>query len=285
MTYPCIKAAQFDRIARIYGSQATLGQHCRAYFYGDGLDRVLPFNMGRVALAKTMERHGMDPKAATEAVFIALSFTIFEIVAFAIVGLFMLGWTDWFSQILWALIFLMVAYYLVRPKDRMSVVPPASVAVRVIGDAFSRIAQASPGMFIQLCVLSLVAFSLFDLATFITMTSFDTAIVLINVETPVLLMGIVGGYIAAKLIPVTPGGIGQWEIGFATGLTIGGSDVSVALVSIAFLTNMLRIGTGTLLMGGTVLGYKSLTSLREIGGVFASREPIARRSVHDRPHP
>ncbi len=62
----------------------------------------------------------------------------------------------------------------------------------------------------------------------------------------VLLMGVVGGYIA-RLIPVTPGGIGQFEWGFAAALYVGGLGLPEC-VAIAILDNFIRYVTGTLLL-------------------------------------
>lgn len=267
--YPTIKAIQFDRIARAYGSPGTFGEHVRAYYYGDGLDRFLPFNMGRVAVAQILVKNGyLTSEAAAGAVFVSQAFTLFEITAFAVIGLFLLGWTEWFSQIVWAVIFLGAAIFLIGQWGRMSAVPPVPLAMRSVVQAFVTLAQRSPGLFVQLCVLSLAAFGTLDVAVYTVLNAFNTTVVLIAVEPPLLLMGIVGGYIAARLVPVTPGGIGQWELGFATGMYLGGADVSLALVSVALLTNLLRILTSMGVMGLVVLRYGVPTDLRGVYDAF-----------------
>src|SRR5262245_8214556 len=69
--------------------------------------------------------------------------------------------------------------------------------------------------------------------------------VILSVSFSTLLMGVVGGYIA-RLIPVTPGGIGQFEWGFAAGLYLGGLGFPEC-VTIAVLDNFIRYISGTLL--------------------------------------
>jgi uncharacterized membrane protein YbhN (UPF0104 family) len=267
--YPMLKAVQFDRIARIYGSKGSVGDHMRAYFYGDGLDRFLPFNFGRVGTAVALAKSGrLSAERAGGAVFISQIFTVFEICSFALVGLFLLGWMAWLSQIFWSLLFLMTAYFLISRQARMSVVPPAQLALQMASSAAFMMGRSRPGLLVQLCVLSLLAFGSLDIATYFVMNAFHSTAVLIQVEPSVLLMGIVGGYIAARLVPITPGGIGVWELGFATGLHLGGSDVSLALVGIAILTNVLRIVTSLLVMAFVVLRYEMPTNLGEVTRVF-----------------
>lgn len=266
--YPTLKAVQFDRIARLYGSPGSLGQHMRSYYYGDGLDRFLPFNLGRVGTTLALSKIGLAPDRAAGAVFISQVFTIFEVAAFALLGLVLLGWTGWFGQIFWALTFLAVAYYLVVHKAEMSVVPPLRDSIHVARNAFGALFRQQPIQFVQLCALSLLAFGSLDIAVYFVMNAFDSAIVLINVPPSVLLMGIIGGYIAARIVPVTPGGIGVWELGFATGLYLGGSDVSLALVGIAFLTNVLRIVSSLLVSGIVTMRYDMKTDLGEVVRTF-----------------
>lgn len=268
--FPFLKGMQFHVLARLYGSEGSFGAHLRGYFYGDGLDRFLPFGMGRIARAQILVKTGMPRDRAKETVLVQQGFTLFEIAAFALVGLSLLGWVPWFSQMFWALVFLGAAYYIVAVRIRtVGGAPPWQFAAAVRG--LLRLGQQRPGLLVALCILSLLAFGVLDLATYVTMTAFDTEIVLINIERPVLLMGIVGGYIAARLVPITPGGIGQWELGFATGLYLGQSDVSVAMFAVALLANLIRIITGLLLMGLSMLRHEIPTNLSEVCDVFMGR--------------
>jgi len=75
--------------------------------------------------------------------------------------------------------------------------------------------------------------------------AFTSTHVILNVNFTILLMAIVASYIA-RLIPVTPGGIGQFEWGFAAGLYLGGLGWPEC-VTIAVLDNFVRYASGTLL--------------------------------------
>jgi len=59
-----------------------------------------------------------------------------------------------------------------------------------------------------------------------------------------LLMALVAGFLA-RLVPLTPGGIGQFEWGFATALYLGGVGMPEA-ASMAILFSLLRYGVGGL---------------------------------------
>jgi hypothetical protein len=268
--YSFLKAIQFDRIARAFGSTATFGDHLRGYFYGDGIDRFLPFGIGRAARAEILAKSGLSRDRAYEAVQVQQSFTLFEIAFFAVIGLFLLGWSSWLSQMVWAVACLLVAYFIVSSSVN-SIGPRAFLSLSEPFSALMRLAAIRPGLVFQLGIISVFAFALVDLAIYLAMTGFDTEVVLINVDKPVLLMGIVGGYIAARILPVTAGGIGQWELGFATGLFLGGADVSVAMFAIAVIANLIRIGTGLILMGLSMIRYEMPVNLSEICAVAFRR--------------
>ena len=103
-----------------------------------------------------------------------------------------------------------------------------------------------PGTFLRLTVLSLFIFSLEILAAYVISQAFTGSFVILNVDFRILMMGVIAGHIAA-LIPVTPGGIGQFEWGFAASLYIGGVGIPEA-VTIAVLYNLLRYVSGLLMM-------------------------------------
>jgi uncharacterized membrane protein YbhN (UPF0104 family) len=75
-------------------------------------------------------------------------------------------------------------------------------------------------------------------------------------------MGVVAGYIARQ-VPMTPGGIGQWEWGFAAALYMGGVGLPEA-ATIAILESLMRHGTGLVLFGCVVLWKRSHTSVRDV---------------------
>ncbi len=280
--YVVLKGTQFHAIARAYGLEGTFGENLRAYLYGDGLDRFLPFHMGAVAIASAVgKRGGADAqKRAASAVFVTHAFTVFEFSTFAFIGLWMLGWTTWLGEILWALVILGVAYYIVHPARGRGRMSYASESLRSGMQGFRWLAQWDFGVFVRLCALSLVAFLLLDMAVYMTMTAYDTNNVLISVPTPMLIMGVVGGYIARQ-IQVTPGGIGQFEVGFAAGLYVGdlpwvahnAPNLFYDLVVIAVLVQFFIFIAGMILLAIARSGSGVPTNLRETFALFTLAEP------------
>lgn len=269
MLYPCMKAIQFDRIARAYGSTASFEQHFRAYLYGDGLDRFLPFNMGMVGMANVLVAHGMPEQRAANAAIISRVFTIFELMFFALIGLLFLGWSNWLSHIFWAALALTVAYYLVSKSGYSYAAPPLRDFARLTRAAFVDLARSHPGTLVSACLLSLVAFATIDVAVYVLMSAFHSVAVVIAVDPVVLLMSIISGYIAARLVPVTPGGIGQWELGFCASLLASDTNISLPLLCIGALANLLRIVTGLFLMSVVLRGEGVPTSIGQVFSVFA----------------
>ena len=90
-----------------------------------------------------------------------------------------------------------------------------------------------------------MAFGLEDIAAYMIAMAFTSTHVILNVNFSILLMAIVASYVA-RLIPITPGGIGQFEWGFAAGLYLGGVGWPEC-VTIAILDNFVRYASGSLL--------------------------------------
>jgi len=268
--YAGLKAVQFGRIARAYDVGGPAGSHGRAFLYGYGLDQVLPYKLGAVATATSLARQGASAERAASAVFVSDAFTVFEIAVFGTIGLFLMGWSAWLGQIVWAFLIFGLLYALVRGSGTQTAVTLGQRPMRTGMRVLRAFARERPGELVALCVLSLVAFALLDLGVYTLMAAFHSVTVLIEVEPQVLLMALVGGYVA-RLIPVTPGGIGQFELGFSTALFVGAQDVSVSLAVIAILVSALRVVTGLLLAGATaLLGVH--TNVREVMSVFSEAQ-------------
>jgi len=276
IVYPCLKGLQVHVLARAYGSQATLGQHMSAHLYGDGLDRFLPYNIGVIGATNALIGYGLPEDRAKSVVLLSRVATIFEISAFAIVGLVLLDLNVWLSHLAWAALALGVAWYLVSQAGHATVLPHPRELFRHAWVEIAALAKARPGMVAGLALLSLLAFGTLDVGVWIVMAAFNTTAVAIHVEPLILMMSVLGGYVAARLVPVTPGGIGQWELGFATLLLLGDLDVSLPLLCVAVLANLLRIVTGLGLMALALRGAGVPTSLAEVFRVFKhGREPDA----------
>jgi len=274
MGYAGLKAVQFARIARAYNVGGPEGSHARSFLYGFGLDQVLPFKLGAVATATSLARQGASAERAASAVFVSDAFTVFEIIVFGAVGLFLLGWSTWLGQIVWAFLIFGMLYALVRGSGTQTALTLGQRPLRTGFTAIRALANERPGELLTLCVLSILAFLVLDVGVYTLMTAFDSVTVLIKVDSSVLLMALVSGYVA-RLIPMTPGGIGQFEMGFATALFVGAQDVSVSLTVIAILVSALRVATGLILTMVTgALGVH--TNVREVVSVFSEAQQAER---------
>ncbi|MCI0433943.1 MAG: flippase-like domain-containing protein [Gemmatimonadetes bacterium] len=260
-----VKAMQFHGVARFHGMKGQLGAHGRAFLYGLGIQRFFPFGLGRVGAAAALHGQGQRWDTALSAVFTSELFVVFEVVAFALIGLFALGWIPWLGQLFWPLIVLAAAWLWLR-QDAAG----RGLVLRVWWRNATSAARAlarSPRDLIRLAALSLLAFALEDIAAYTTANAFG-----IGVSFSVLLMALVGGYIA-RLLPLTPGGIGQFEWGFATALWVGGVGFPDA-VTLALLDNLIRYVAGTVILGSILLWYGIETNLRTVLERFGGSRPV-----------
>jgi uncharacterized membrane protein YbhN (UPF0104 family) len=239
-----LKTLQFQILLRFTGVKATFTQVGRAYLYGIGLNRFLPFNIGHEPIVETLKVHqGATEQQALMAIFLAETFVIIEIVVYALYGIYAMGWTIWLAQIFWSLVILLACYLVIRPTK---LYPRPSVMLGSSSEAFQslRALARQPVTLTGVTLLSLLAFGLEDVGAYVIAMGFTSTHVVLNVNFNMLLMAIVASYIA-RLIPVTPGGIGQFEWGFAAGLYLGGLGFPECAV-IAILDNFVRYVAGTL---------------------------------------
>jgi uncharacterized membrane protein YbhN (UPF0104 family) len=239
-----IKAAQFHGFCQFVGVRGTFTQHARAYLEGVGVNRLLPFNQGMVRMTRFMEGQGARAEKVAQAAFLAELFVVIEIVVYAAYGPYGLGWSVWLAQIFWSLVILGVCWAISRPNG---LYPEPSIVPLHWKDSVEalRAVARRPMTFSKLTILSLVAFGLEDIAAYMIAMAFTSTHVILNVNFSILLMAVVAGYIA-RLIPVTPGGIGQFEWGFAAGLYLGGVGWPEC-VTIAILDNFVRYVSGSIL--------------------------------------
>jgi uncharacterized membrane protein YbhN (UPF0104 family) len=256
-----LKAIQFQGIARFFGMKGDKGEHPRAFFYGVGLNILCPFRLGNAGVVASCEAQGEDPKLASTAVYTQEMFVLFEVAVFALLGLALNGWATWLAELLWALIILAMAYAITRPALIGGVFIPGQGAGEHRRAILRRLFE-DPRTLVVLAVLSLMAFLIDDITPYLISQAFSTDFVILNVSFPVIQMGVVAGYIARQ-VPLTPGGIGQWEWGFAGALYMGGVGMPEA-ATIALLESLMRHGTGVLLFGAVALWKGSGTSLREV---------------------
>ncbi len=260
-----VRTIRFRGFVRSLGIDGTFGRHAVAYFYGFGIDRFMPFNIGTVATASELTEQGAPPVRAAQAASLGRLFAVFEMVALAAVGLVTVGWATWLGQLLWAFLIVGIALLVVRGRRR--------VAERSDGfyawarETVGALAQR-PGLFTRLIVLSVIAIFLEPVAAYVISQAFTSANVILNVEFPVLLMAILCGHVAAS-IPLTPGALGQFEWGFAAAVYVAGTGIPEA-VTIALLYGILRYVAAALLFGWAILVGRTSTSIRGVLGTFRS---------------
>jgi hypothetical protein len=256
-----IKALQFHGIARFLGMQGTQSEHTGAFLYGAGLNILCPYKAGNAATVSSCEAQGEDPGRAGTAVYTLELFVLFEIAVFALLGLALNGWSTWLGELFWAVVICAVAYVIMRPAQIGGVFVPGQ-ATRADRRAIVRRLFESPKVLTGLAILSLFAFLIDDFTPYLISQAFTTDFVILNVPFSVIQMGVVAGYIARQ-VHITPGGIGQWEWGFAAALYMGGVGLPEA-ATIAILESVMRHGTGVLLYGFVMLWKRSHTSIQDV---------------------
>lgn len=239
-----LKTMQFQIILRFTGVHATYTQVARAYLYGLGINRLVPFNLGHKPIVDTLTVHQGAPQSkALQALFLAEIFVVVEIVAFALFGAFAVGWSTWLGQLFWGLVILLACWLMIRPTKAHREQSVLLGSARDAGAALRALAHR-PVTMSGLSLLSLAAFALEDIGAYVIAMAFTSNNVILNVSFSTLAMAIVAGYLA-RFIPITPGGIGQFEWGFAAGLYLGGLGFPEC-VTIAILDNVIRYVAGTI---------------------------------------
>jgi uncharacterized membrane protein YbhN (UPF0104 family) len=264
-----IKSLQFHELARFARIEGSPGQHARAYIYGRGINRILPYGVGNVAAASALEGQGADRARVPSALFLVQVFAVFEVVAFALYGLTAVGLMGWASEIFWPLLILLIAYLMTRPDRRLAKASRRGTALAARRSL--RVLARQPRTFVRLIVMSLLGFLLIDVAAYLISQSFTSPNVILNVTFAQMTMGIVAGY-TARLITLTPGGLGQWEWGCAAALYVGGLGFPEA-GTIAILVSMVRYLVGGLLFAIVALGPGVETSLRATFARFRGEQP------------
>lgn len=256
-----VKALQFHGIARFFGMKGKQSEHTGAFLYGAGLNILTPYKTGNAATVSSCESHGEDAGRAGTAVYAQELFVLFEIALFALLGLSLNGWSTWLGQLFWAVVICVVAYLILRPAQFGGVFVPGQ-ATREDRRVILRRLFGSPKVLTGLALLSVLAFLIDDFTPYLISQAFTADAVILNVPFSVIQMGVVAGYIARQ-VQLTPGGIGQWEWGFAAALYMGGVGLPEA-ATIAILESLMRHGTGVILFGSVVLWKRSRTSIRDV---------------------
>lgn len=278
-----LKGFQFHRIALFVGISGSFGQHLRAFLYGHGIGRMTPYRMGEVAWASALQSQGATIEQALRLIFIFKGFLLFEIVIFAAIGFIMNGLFAWAMALVPPLVILLVAWLLMRLVSEKSAenetwgTRAAEAFGELVGDF---------QMLVVLALLSLISFSFVEFGTYIVPQAFTTQVVplvqdvlrFVVVTPGVIVMAVVAGYIA-RLVQVTPGGIGQFELAFALVLMVNRLPLPEA-ITLAFLVSAVRYTTGIFLFGTMMLVFGVETNFNRVRGLFG-RAPAAVEESQD----
>ena len=272
-----IKAVQFHGLARFAGLPGGFSQHARAFVFGHGMGRIFPYRTGDVATAAALEGQGVPLERAAPVVGLGRAFLIFEIIVFALIGLLLSGATTWIGEMFWPSVILLGAYLLTRRGRTRAEHRAARRETLADARQTLRALASQPRLLLRLAILSLLSFFLLELAAYVISQAFTSTNVVINVDFSVITMGLVGGYLAS-LIPITPGGIGQFEWGMATALYAGGLGFPEC-VTLALLVSAIRYLAGGVVFAALMLGPGVETSAGRALTLYGGDEGTARAAV------
>lgn len=253
-----LEAYRFHAVARYHGIPGSFGQHARAYLTGLMYSKFMPLHFGWMAGAAALQKVGATPAQAYSSMFLFRSLLVFSIGAFAVFGLLALGWAAWVVQMLLAFLFLGAFYWwsksAVNAANRVSVI----AAVREHLQALLQ----RPASLSKFLLLAIIAFGMEDIVTYLLTMAFSTQQVLLHVTFDILLVAFAAGYLA-RLYPLTPGGIGQFEWAFTGILYLGGLGLpeaaSVAILfSLFYYLSLGAIYLVTLPWNGLQLSFRSI---------------------------
>jgi uncharacterized membrane protein (UPF0182 family)/uncharacterized membrane protein YbhN (UPF0104 family) len=270
-------------VAVATGAKGSRARGVRLPLYTQGLGQFLPFRMSDAATARALETDGNDESVARATVRASRLVQVGEVVIFAVVALLLVGMGAWIRAMGWSLVILLVAWLLTRPgtaADRRSERSRQWQAVRsTLGSLWRH-----PSRLAVVAGATLVALPLEELSAYLVVQGLTSEFVILGGLTPsILLMALVAGK-TASLVPVTPGGIGQFEWGFTAALFTLGQGLAEA-VTVTLVVVAVRYLTAALLVGGTAFGRGPGTRVRPALGRALARQgqgdeaPVGLRTV------
>ena len=237
-----LKGLQLGHLIGKAGGDTSALDTFRLYFNSQARDRWLPMRAGDQVIASELAASGASEQVQSASVDNVRLMAVAELAFFSIVSLAFLGWTDWLEQAFWGLFVFLVAYWATRSASGWGMAIDYSGAVQ---RAFRPMTD-KPLVFLGIFALSAVAFFAEHVGIYLLSQAFTSTNVIINIAFPVFLMALVAGNIA-RLIPFTPGGLGQFEWGFAMAIYFSGTGMPEA-VTIAIMFAVLRY------LGGALFG-------------------------------
>src|SRR5262245_43621193 len=255
---------QFHGIARFCGLRGTLGEHSRAFIYGDCYNRFFPFWMGNVATTSALEGQGASRKGANMVLYIQDLFVLWATIVFAFIGLFIFGWKSLFLQLMWPFVILGVTWYLAKSIPHLAEAKDKNCWAAA-WDVVKGLAH-KPVLLLRLSTLALLCVLCDDFCPYFVSRAFTSDHVIMNVDFFTIQNGVVAGYIC-RLILYTPGGIGTYEWGFACALAMSGVGFPEC-ATIALLDSLVRNVTYTIGFVVLKLFYKVETDYGSVLEIF-----------------
>lgn len=212
-----LRGVQFHDLARYHALPGASGQHARAYRAGLTYSKLMPLHLGDAAATAVLQQGGATPRQAYSTLFLLRLFLLFSIGMYSLIGLLTIGWAAWLGQMLCALLLVGITYWWARPFFS----PAAGVSPLAAAKSHVRELLQRPSRLARFVLLALLLFGMEDIVLYLLTMAFSTQQVLLHVGFDLILMAFVSGYLARQ-IPLTPGGIGQFEWGFVAALYLGG---------------------------------------------------------------
>jgi len=266
-----LRACQFHWIARFYGVKGTFGMHARAYLYGLGIGHLLPFKAQYLATGAALAAEGESGARSYSASRVQETFIHFEVVFFALMGLALVGWRTWLIQLFWP-VMMLLAYYLFAKNALL----PNELSSRIFAAKWRGLYAMldQPLTVVRTAVIGLFAFAISDIITYLVAQAFTTDNnVIMKAPFFALQAAVVGGYIASQ-IPITPVGVGQYEVGFSIVLLMSNVGFPEA-VSITLIDSAARYGVALFLHFAVRLGYGVHTDIPTALSVYAHARGLA----------
>ena len=162
------RALRLRILNREAGVPSSVKGQLAAFFFGRGINLFFPFGPGEYGTIQTLAENGAPLQPATAAVFFSRVFEILAITVFLLVGFAYLGWGGAVEPLIWTAVLIAGVVSLTRPLGRGSDVTGPLKFIANVWRAFrgdtliqaTRELLKSPGLFVSLLLLSIVAFGL-----------------------------------------------------------------------------------------------------------------------------
>jgi uncharacterized membrane protein YbhN (UPF0104 family) len=234
-----LRAVRQQLTASYVGVPARVANQFTSFFYGRGLNLLFPFGPGELGMAQRLVAGGADEAAATTTIFYSRVFEIFGTVVFLLVGLVLSGWSGGLLPFLISIGVVVGLTLITRPMGGdvggrklgtslwLSLNgPPIIAALRSVSSRLSVLAG--------LTALALLALVLEVAGLYLLKQAFSTREFHLLADLPLsaFVMAIAVANFA-RIIPITPGGAGFYELSMvAVFLAYGGDSHAGTTVAI-----------------------------------------------------